>query len=306
MRARTALATLLLLPVVLAPGVAHAAPFPDTIALPDGFAPEGIESGRGAEFFVGSLQGGAVYRGDLRTGDGDVLVPATGTVAVGIAYEVARDRLWVAGGPTGELRVYDAASGDLLETYAFEAGFLNDVAIADGVVYATDSALPQLAVVPLDEDGSLPDPSAATTLPLTGDLVYTEGFNANGIVAAEGGRWLVVVQSSTASLFRVDPATGETVLVDLGGEAVPNGDGLELRGRTLFVVQNMIEQVSVVQLSGGLTSGTVRTVLTDPDLDVPTTATFALGRLWAVNARFGTAPTPTTSYDVVQLGVPLR
>lgn len=57
------------------------------------------------------------------------------------------------------------------------------------------------------------------------------------------------------------------------------------------------ERVRVMPLS-------VRTVLTDPDLDVPTTATLAAGRLWAVNARFGTTPTATTRYDVVQ--VPLR
>jgi hypothetical protein len=36
-------------------------------------------------------------------------------------------------------------------------------------------------------------------------------------------------------------------------------------------------------------------VLSSPDLDVPSTATLARGSLWAVNARFGTVPDPTTA-----------
>lgn len=296
--------------VVVPSGAAIAAPaggepFPETIPLPGGFAPEGIESGRGTTFFVGSLAGGAIFRGDLLTGAGDVLVEPTGGVAVGIAYEADEDRLWVAGGPTGEVRVYDATTGDLLATYVVPgAGFLNDVAVADGGVYVTDSVNQQLAVVPLDETGALPDADAVTTLPLTGDIQYVAGFNANGIVAAQGGRWLVLVQSTTGTLFRVDPATGETVAIDLGGATLPNGDGLELRGSTLFAVQNQLNQVAVVRLGGQLLTGEVTSVITDADLDVPTTVAFAAGRLWAVNARFGTPVTPDTEYDVVRL--PLR
>lgn len=305
MHARPAVVLLLLAGLGLAPAAAAAPPFPETVSLPDGFAPEGIESGRGTTFFVGSLAGGAVYRGDLRTGDGSVLVPADDTVAVGLFYETARDRLWVAGGATGELRVYDASGGRLLETYVFpDAGFLNDVTIARHAVYATDSVNPQLAVVPLGPGGRLPSPSDAGTLPLTGDITYREGFNANGIVSAQGGRWLVLVQSNTGRLFRVDPVTGVTRGIALGGADLVNGDGLELRGRTLYAVQNRDNQVAAVTLGPSLLSGTVRSVITDADLDVPTTVTVTAGRLWAVNARFGTAPTPTTEYDVVRL--PLR
>lgn len=302
MRARLATVLILLAALGLVPSAASAAAFPETIPLPGGFAPEGIESGRGTSFFVGSLEGGAVYRGDLRTGDGSVLVPAQGTVAVGLYYETARDRLWVAGGPTGEVRVYDATSGALLQTYEFPtAGFLNDLTIADGAVYVTDSQNAQLAVIPLDRAGRLPDPSATQTLPLTGDIRYREGFNANGIVAAQGGRWLVLVQSNTGSLFRVDPDTGATTRIALAGGDVTAGDGLELRGHTLYVVQNRLNQVAVVRLGPKLLSASIRSVLTDPDLDVPTTVAAAAGRLWAVNARFGTEPTPSTEYDVVQL-----
>ena len=70
--------------------------FPEVIALPDGFAPEGIAVGKGTTFFVGSIPTGAVYRGDLRTGEGSVLVPgAAGRQAIGMDVDV-RGRLFVA------------------------------------------------------------------------------------------------------------------------------------------------------------------------------------------------------------------
>lgn len=55
---------------LLVPQAATAAPapFPDTIALPAGFQPEGIASGRGSTFYAGSLANGAIIKGDLRTG----------------------------------------------------------------------------------------------------------------------------------------------------------------------------------------------------------------------------------------------
>ena len=41
--------------------------YPEKIALPNAFAPEGIEIAFGKTFFVGSTQTGAIYAGDLRT-----------------------------------------------------------------------------------------------------------------------------------------------------------------------------------------------------------------------------------------------
>jgi hypothetical protein len=83
---------------------------------------------------------------------------------------------------------------------------------------------------------------------------------------------------------------------------LPSPDGLELRGNTLYVVGGGL--VTVVRLGARLASGVVLGEITDPGLDVPTTATVAAGRLWVVNARFTTPPTPATEYWITQL--PLR
>jgi hypothetical protein len=296
-------------PTVGASPAGQSGNFPARIDLPNGFFPEGIESGPGKSFFVGSLLDGAIWRGDLRTGSGTLLAAgAPGRASAGIAYEAGRDRIWVAGvGPpllgAADVRVYDATSGALLATYQpLGGGLLNDVAVTREAVYVTDSAFPQLVVIPLPRDGSLPPPSAATILPVGGDLLQTPGFNLNGIVAKRGV--LLVAQSSTGKLFRVDPATGVADELDLGGANLGYPDGLELLGHTLYVVRAFDNRVTVVSLGPRLASGVVLGDLTDPSLDIPSTATVAAGRLWAVNLRFTTPPGPDTPYWITQL--PLR
>ena len=112
---------------LLAPQAASAAsPFPARIDLPPFFQPEGIAVGRGTTFYAGSLATGAVIRGDLRTGtfETDFVESASGP-AVGVEVD-ALNRVWVAGGPSGQIRVYDGETGEQLAQYqAPMAGFLN-------------------------------------------------------------------------------------------------------------------------------------------------------------------------------------
>jgi hypothetical protein len=273
-----------------------ASDLPNTIDLPDGFQPEGITSAFNSRLYVGSLANGAIWRGSARTGEGSILVDGVeGRQAAGLHIDW-RGRLWVAGGNNHTVRVYNALTGRLLETYAFpNAGFINDLVITRRAVYATDSNNLQLGVIPLGRSGRLPEPSEATLLPLTGDFVLEPGFNANGIVAKDG--WLIVVQGGTVGkLFRVDPETGLTTEINLNGATLTNGDGLALHAGRLYVVRNQSNRVAVLNLSDDLLSASLVGEITsvDPaDLSVPTTATFALGALWVVNARFGVMPPPT-------------
>jgi hypothetical protein len=233
---------------------------------------------------------------------------APGRASAGIAYDTNRNRIWVAGvGPpligNSDVRVYDASSGELLATYQPPGvGLLNDLAVTREAVYVTDSTSPQLVVIPLPKDRSLPPSAAARILPIGGDFVQTPGFNLNGIVAKNG--LLLVAQSEAGKLFRVDPATGDADEVDLGGTTLTYPDGLELLGRRLYVVRPFDNRVTVIALGVRLASGVVLGDLTDPSFEIPSTATVAAGRLWAVNLRFTTPPEPTTPYWITQL--PLR
>jgi sugar lactone lactonase YvrE len=269
--------------------------FPTTIALPAGFQPEGIATGLRAWAWLGSRANGDIYRVDLRTGRGAVLSKGPGTPSLGMKVD-RRGRLWVAGGTGGDGRLIDARTGELLDSWRFTTGttFVNDVALARGAAWFTDSLKPQLYRVARGR---------VSTVALTGDLTYVDGFNANGISPTPDGRALLVVQSNTGKLFRVT-VRGVSTTVDLGGESVANGDGLWLHGRTLYVVQNVLNRVAVFRLNRKGTRGHLVQRVTDPRFDVPTTIAEFHGRLYLPNARFTTPPTPQTDYAVVAITRP--
>jgi sugar lactone lactonase YvrE len=276
--------------------------FPETIQLPNGWQPEGIAIGNGTTFYVGSIPTGAVYRGDLRTGRGAPLVQeAPGRAAVGLAFD--RGRLFVAGGSTGKAFVHDAKTGALVRELQLATGggatFVNDVIVTKRAAWFTDSSRAVLYKLPLSKNGR--PAASAQTVPLSGDFQLVSGFNLNGIDATPNGKTLVVVQSATGKLFRVSAATGKTTEIDLGGSTVTNGDGILLLGRTLYVVRNSDNRIAVVRLANGLGSGRLTGTITDPRFDVPTTIGRLGAHLYAVNARFGTTPTPSTPYSIVRV-----
>jgi hypothetical protein len=129
MRALLALAFAILVSAGFTIPADAAMPFPVRIDLPSGFRPEGIEVGRGDTFYVGSIPTGDIRQGSLRTGETALLVDApAGRAATGIEFD-NRNRLFVAGGGTGDGYVYDADTGAELAVYDFasSATFINDV-----------------------------------------------------------------------------------------------------------------------------------------------------------------------------------
>ncbi len=298
MRNVIGLILLTLLTVAVTSPVAAQA-FPDVIPLPNGFQPEGIVIGKDNTAYAGSLADGDIYTVDLRTGTGEILLEGPGTPAVGLDFDRRTDYLFVSGGPSGDGRIYDTLTGDLVTSYDFAGGFVNDVIVTPNAAYFTDSFMPVLYKVELSHAGT---PGAAETLPLSGDFVFVPGeFNTNGIVATPNGNDLIIVHSSRGELYLVDPQTGQATLIDLGGDNANSGDGLLLVARKLFVVQNFANQIAEFQLNRNYTSATLRQIITDDDFDIPTTADNKGARLYAVNARFSTPPGPDVEYDIVRV-----
>ncbi|WP_305789399.1 superoxide dismutase [Symbioplanes lichenis] len=272
------------------------------LQLPDNFQPEGIAIGKQPYAYFGSRADGDIFRVDLRTGRGRVLTEGPGTPSLGLKVD-DRGRLFVSGGSGGNARVLDARSGRLLKSYTLQTvpSFINDVILTGGAAWYTDSTNPVLFKLPLGQHGKLP--AAAVRVPLTGDIAYATGNNANGITATPDGRGLILVQSNTGKLFRTTYAGGTTE-IDLGGESVPNGDGLLLRGSTLYVVQNRLNVIAKVDLNWRATRGTVVSRTSSPAFDVPSTVAAYGNRLYLPNARFTTTPTPETEYTAVAVKRP--
>lgn len=287
-------------------GSAPIKPFPEVIPLPDGFQPEGIAVGNGSIFYVGSLANGAIYRGDLRTGEGTTLFPGQdGRVAVGLKFDSRTGLLFVAGGPTGMAFIYNGETGTnvaAIQLTSSSTTFINDVVITNDAAYFTDSFRQMLYRVPLQNNGQIPDPVTSEEIRLSGDFQFVAGaFNANGIDASPDGKTLIIVNSTLGTLYTVDPKTGEAMLVDLDSDAVPNGDGILLHGKTLYVVQNILNQIAVVDLNSKLTAGSIKRTISNPHFRIPTTIARFGNSLYAVNARFDTTPATDTEYEIVRV-----
>ncbi len=285
--------------------------FPEIIQLPTGFAPEGIATGKGTTFYVGSLQGGAIYQGDLRTGEGDILIPAhEGNMAVGLDVDERNNYLYVCGGRSGEARVYDINSGKIQKTYTLSSAedtFINDVIVTKDAAYLTNSFQHVIYKLPLGKNGELPEEDEVNGIQLNESYETVDGFNTNGIEATPDGKMLIIVNSSTGKLYRIERGgntkktdTWNINQIDLGTENMKTGDGLLLDGQTLFVVQNRRNQIAEVDLSQNWSSADIDEYITHDAFDVPTTVAMHGDFLYAVNAKFGT-DAKGTDYEVVKV-----
>ena len=291
---RLALPTLIVVLWAAMAGSIQAAAFPDRLELPDGFAPEGIATGRGHTFYAGSLAGAGIVRGDYRTGETEPLVIEGGPF-VGMKVD-ARNHLWVAGGPAGSGYVFDAETGDQLNFFQLappgEPSFVNDVVVTGDAAWFTDSFRGVIYRVDLG-DGVISEVDLTALAPAEMDV-----FRLNGIDAAPNGKTLVAVNSTDGELYRIDASTEDVTTIGLGGESL-HADGILLAGHTLYAVRNE-GNVAVVELASDLSSGTVVDQLTG-DLDVPTTVSRFGSSLYVVNARFGTTDEPPIEYWVTRL-----
>lgn len=291
-----------------------------SIPIPTDFAPEGIAVGPFNKFFVGSLWDGDIYRGNLKTGRGKVIVDRKRGAAAGLKVDAARNRLYVAAGPAGRGIVYDARDGTRVTSFRLApsgTSLINDVVLTRHAAYFTDSSNPRIYKVPIGADGSYGRPE---TVVVTGEAAFIGelGVGLNGIDAPPYGRRLIVANSSTGLLYTVDPKTGESddIELDTGEPLPPVIDGILLQRRVVWVLSNFSNTLTKIRLDPDFSEGRVVQVITNDDVDglfrVPSTLSAHKRKLVIVNARFDLGLPPPfgegapagTDYDVVV--IPLR
>jgi hypothetical protein len=286
------------------PSGVEAVTYASQIQLINGWLPEGIAAGDGVDLYSGSRRNGAIYKANIETGQGSVIVTSqAGRMAVGMKFDTRTKYLYVAGGSFGAAHVYDTTTGYTVQSYQFVTSgggtFVNDVIVTNAAAYFTDSMRPVIYRVALDATGK---PAATfTTISLSGDYVHRAGFNLNGIVATPAGDRLIVVQSGPGLLLSVNAATGVATTIDLGGYSVSAGDGLWLEGSTLYVVRNNLNTIAEILMAPSYLSGTLIDEIRDSRFDVPTTAAVLGGGLYAVNARFAAGNDPANTYTIVRV-----
>ncbi len=258
--------------------------------------PEGVAFDKGSNaFFVSITADGAIYRGTLGS---DKVSPfirgGAGRAAIGL--KIRRGKLYVAGGPTGSITVYDLASRQTLATFQTgTGGFLNDLVVTRrGDVYVTDSLRPTLwhvTAAQVRAGSGTPQALDVSAIPFEAGE-----FNLNGIVA-KSSRKLIVVNSNSGALFRIDlAADGSSIreIDEMEGAVVPGGDGLLLDRGRLVVVQGDPAQLSFLNLHEGARRATLERTQTSDKLRGPSTVDRANGLYLVVNADFELSRRPFT------------
>jgi hypothetical protein len=302
----------------------HKEHWPEAIAIPAGLEAEGIERGKGPEFFLGgfsfssafgeaffgiphelSESAGAIYKGNLRTGKGAILAPPTGKPVAGLSYDRRTNYLYaatgfgdfLANGGMGSFTdqgviVYDASSGDIIAEIGFGDGIvLNDVLVTRKAVYVTDSVNADLYKLALGKGGRLPTNPVVEKIPMSG-FEMVPGFNANGLVGKFNGKKLVIVNITTGVLYRVDTASGDASPIEIEGteQLFVDGDGLYLHGRTLYIMQNFSNKIAVVKLSRNFRKGKfIKNLPGEGEFNPLNIATSIIGfrnGIYAINTNF--------------------
>ncbi|MFJ9415228.1 SMP-30/gluconolactonase/LRE family protein [Streptomyces sp. NPDC101227] len=280
--------------------------------------PEGIAADpRTGDIYVGSYATGAIYRAAPGHRAARVFLPSGTdgrTTANGLKVDRA-GRLWVIDSTAG-VAVYDLRDRSLIARFDVPGGaepFVNDLAITpDGSAYLTDSkrnVVYRVTPRQLARAAAHGGRAALTTAyDLRGALPADppDAVRLNGIVADPSGRYLLTVDMTAGALYRIDLASGAVRQVALHGGDALHGDGLELRGNTLWVVHNATNTISRWRLGGDGASARMERRVSDPALQIPTTLVRSGGRTLVVRSQFdkggpmgpGTPQTPFTVAEV--------
>ena len=314
---------LLALPILSAS--AGEKPFPKRVPVLDGSYHEGFAIGKGSTGYSGSPDG-SVYKVNLRSGQGEILVPPVvpfdpfpDCYTLGMRVDPRSNNLFVAGCFHGNALVYDADTGESIMEYQLDdsgLGLINDLAITQDAVYFTDFWQPLIYRLPLSKNGRIPEGAdAAIAIPLTGDFEVGDnifGAFANGIVATPDGKTLIIGNSGTSKIFRVDPATGhaDEIIVD---PPLEEGflDGIVFRDGVLYILTPYDpapeDMIQVVLLDDDMLTGTLLGTITDPDLDGVASGGLHGDSLYVNNARyntvFGGELTPDTPFWITKLNI---
>ncbi|MEO5744974.1 MAG: hypothetical protein ABIQ53_10355, partial [Terracoccus sp.] len=277
--------------------------------LPNGIRPEGITSGPSGTYYVGSLADGRIVTGNVRTGTQRTLLQgAVGRSLRGLFHDDRTGFVWAVGnvGDVAHVWAVNGHNGKVVSDTVIPGGvFLNDLVVTSNRVWVTDSSVDRLVAVPIGRRG-YPTRGDLVVLPLRSSWPAGDGtsINANGIRELPD-QSLVLNNSRVGGLWQVNRHTGaaRSILVT-GGPGIVSGDGLELAGSVLYNVRGTgASAVAVVRLRHSRGCWTAAWIgdLSDPGLDVPSTATVIGRSLYAVNARFGTPSPDTAEYWVSRL-----
>jgi sugar lactone lactonase YvrE len=301
------------------------------IATPS-FFPEGVTLDGDDNFYIGSMDTGAIHKAAASDATSAPFISAdatNGLVSVlGLYADDATSTLWVcssdagngnlAGDAPAALKAFDLATGDFKGSWAWPeaseplpeadtngvTGFCNDIVVDDdGNVYATDSWYPR--VVRLAAGATETDELEVW---VESDVFPATQWHLNGIDLDRTSNTLYVVENHPGALYSIVilPNGNAGMVTELEtSRPLYSPDGLKVVGVDLLAIaEGQTGGMSLIDVSGS--TGMVRRISTGLD----GIATFAMrdGSAWLVENQgdhfWGMAPDPVKPFRLVE--VPLN
>jgi len=309
-RLRRALALGASLAIALSVGIAPAAlaapdkPSTEYVLTENHGNPEGVAWDPATQtFFTGTVTDGTIYRGTLGDTSVDVWIEASSTSPTSaVGMKVWDGRLYVAGGASGLIKVYDIATATLVGGFETGVGgFLNDLVVNRYGVFVTDSVRPVLwHITPELLAAGFGTPESISLSP---EIPFASPFNLNGIVDFKDGRELVVVHSGLGTLYRIDLSFASGAGGSVEDRTITQIDAPTVNGDGLLVDQGMLiavvggppsAQLVFLDLSADHSSASLLFTRTDATFQRPSTIARAHNTYLVVNADFTTNTPPFT------------
>ena len=264
--------------------------------------PEGIAySHKLKSFYVSSLHYGKIGKVDWKGNYTTFIEDKEIISAIGILADEKRNLLYVAISDPGvsvktaaamkiaKLGVFDLTTGKKkfitnLDSFgSIKNLFANDIAVdKSGTIYVTNSATPVIHKVSQDGLGSVF---------VSSDLWNKEGFILNGIVCNQEKNYLIVAQSNTGELYKVDIKTKKITKVIT--EPILGADGMVLHKNELIVISNSSKKIiKLTSTDNWATAKNEGEVISE--MTFPTTGTRVNGKYYILNAKLNEIFTPNT------------
>ncbi len=294
--------------------------FPKRVPVLTGSPVEGFTIGSGTTAYSSSIDG-SIYKVDLRSGAGEVLVApednfdvlAGDCYKLGMRVDPRSNYLYVAGCFWGNAYVFDADTGEELANIQVTSfgEVINDIAITRTAVYFTNFSEPFIHRLPLSANGQMIAGEAPLPIPMQGDDngdPLASPLTANGIVATPNGDTLIIGDSKTAQIYRLDPLTGHADRIVVEPPLEGFIDGIVMHQDTLYILTPGnpgdpadIDRIQVVSLDKELLHGTLVGNIVDSDLDGVASGAMLGGSLYVNNARYRDLPQSDTKYSLTRL-----
>jgi sugar lactone lactonase YvrE len=133
---------------------------------------------------------------------------------------------------------------------------------------------------------------------------------ANGIVATPNGKTLIIGNSGTSKIFRVDPTTGHADEIIVDPPLVGFLDGIVLHEGVLFIVTPdgtfacpAEDRIQVVVLDENILTGNLVGTISDPSMDGVASGAMHGDSLYVNNACYCDFPGSPTEYWITKLNI---